>query len=106
MATILGLTWAEAAQEAVDEDTEGEGPFLQRACLVGTWLGDILRDQRDGTVERPSGVSLSPGDLDEAILTFLRISEDAMSEGGMAFEVALTMRQGVFGDFEDCRLDG
>jgi hypothetical protein len=56
-------------------------------------------------VDRPSQASLSPGDLDEAIITLLRVSEDAMSEAGVAFEVALTMRQGVFGNIEDCRLD-
>jgi predicted small secreted protein len=104
VATIFGMIWAQRAQEAAGDDTDGEGPLLQRACLVGAWLGDILRDQRDGQVERESGASLSPGDLDETIITFLQLTEEAMSGGGVAFEAILDMRLGVFGGIEDCRL--
>ena len=67
-------------------------------------MGDILRDQQDGTVERVSGVSLSPGDLDEAIITYLKLTQDAMSTAGVAFEAITDMRLGVFGGIEDCRL--
>ena len=104
VATVFGMLWAERAQEAADEDVDGEGPLLQRACLLGSWLGDIIRDQRDGEVERESGVSLSPGDLDETIQTFLNLSAEAMSTPGVAFEAIADMRLGVFGGFEDCRL--
>ena len=104
MATVFGMLWAERAQAAAGEDLDGEGPLLQRACLVGSWLGDILRDQRDGQVDRESGVSLSPGDLDETILTFLKLTEDAMAGSGVAFEALADMRLGVFGGIEDCRL--
>ena len=104
VATVFGMLWAERAQAAVGDDVDGEGPLLQRACLVGSWLGDILQDQRDGEVERESGVSLSPGDLDETILTFLKLTEDAMAGSGVAFEALADMRLGVFGGIEDCRL--
>jgi len=72
--------------------------------VVGAWLGNVLRDQRDGQVDRPSQLSLSPGDLDETIITFLQLTEEAMSGGGVAFEAVFNMRQGVFGTLEDCRL--
>ncbi len=104
VATVFGMLWAERAQAAAGEDLDGEGPLLQRACLVGSWLGDILRDQRDGDVERESGVQLSPGDLDETIVTFLKLTEDAMAGSGVAFEALADMRLGVFGGIEDCRL--
>lgn len=104
VATVFGMLWAERAQAAAGDDVDGEGPLLQRACLVGSWLGDILQDQRDGEVERESGVSLSPGDLDETILTFLKLTEDAMAGSGVAFEALADMRLGVFGGIEDCRL--
>jgi hypothetical protein len=104
VATLFGMLWAERAQDAAGDDLDGEGALLQRACLVGSWLGDILRDQRDGQVERESGVSLSPGDLDETIITFLKLTEDAMSAPGVAFEAISDMRLGVFGGIEDCRL--
>ena len=48
--------------------------------------------------------SLSPGDLDETIITFLKLTEDAMAEGGVAFEAIGDMRTGVFGGLDDCRL--
>ncbi len=104
VATVFGMLWAERAQAAAGDDLDGEGPLLQRSCLVGSWLGDILRDQRDGQVDRESGVSLSPGDLDETIITFLKLTEDAMAGSGVAFEAIADMRLGVFGGIEDCRL--
>lgn len=104
VATVFGMLWAERAQAAAGDDLDGEGPLLQRSCLVGAWLGDILRDQQDGQVDRESGVQLSPGDLDETIITFLKLTEDAMAEGGVAFEAIGDMRTGVFGGLDDCRL--
>lgn len=104
VATVFGMLWAERAQAAAGDDLSGEGPLLQRSCIVGAWLGDILRDQRDGEIERDSGVSLSPGDLDETIITFLKLTEDAMAGSGVAFEAIADMRLGVFGGLEDCRL--
>jgi hypothetical protein len=102
--TLLGLTWAQAAQDAVGEDTDGEGAFLQRTCVVGAWIGDIIRDQQDGA-DRPSQAQMSPGDLDEAITTLVELADNEMAEGGVAFEAVFDMRQGVFGSLDDCRLD-
>ena len=104
VATVFGMLWAERAQAAAGDELDGEGPLLQRSCLVGAWLGDILRDQRNGEVDRESGVSLSPGDLDETLITFLKLTEDAMAGSGVAFEAIADMRLGVFGGVEDCRL--
>jgi len=104
VATLFGMLWAERAQAAAGDDLDGEGPLLQRSCLVGAWLGDILLDQQDGQVDRESGVQLSPGDLDETIITFLKLTQDAMTEGGVAFEAIGDMRTGVFGGLDDCRL--
>ena len=104
VATVFGMIWAQAAQQAAGEDLDGEGPLLQRACLVGAWLGDILRDQQDDQVDRPSGVALSPGDLDEVIITFLQLTQEAMSGAGIAFESIGSMRQGVFNGLDACSL--
>lgn len=104
VAAVFGMLWAERAQAAAGEDLDGQDQLLQRSCLVGAWLGDILRDQRDGTVDRESGVSLSPGDLDEVIITFLQLTEEAMSGGGVAFEALGDMREGVFGGLDRCDL--
>jgi Putative neutral zinc metallopeptidase len=97
VATVFGLLWAERAQEALGADVDGEDALVQRSCMVGAWLGDILRDQRDGTVDRESGASLSPGDLDETIITFIQLTEQAMDDPGTAFEAVRNMRSGVAG---------
>jgi hypothetical protein len=104
VATLYGMIWAEAAQEEADSDADGEDALRQRTCLVGAWLGDILEDQGDGTVERPSTVSLSPGDLDETIITVLELTEQAMSEPEVAFDAVGSMRDGVNGGAEACDL--
>jgi hypothetical protein len=104
VATIFGMLWSQRAQEAAGDEQDGQGALLQRACLVGAWLGDILDDQADGQADRPSGVSLSPGDLDETIITFLKLTEQAQTGGGVAFESISAMRLGVFGSIDDCRL--
>jgi hypothetical protein len=104
VATVFGMLWAEAAQDAAGAELDGDEALLQRSCLVGAWLGDILRDQRDGQADRPSGVSLSPGDLDETIITFIELTGEAMSEPGTAFEAVTDMRLGVFGGIGECDL--
>lgn len=104
VATVFGIIWAQAAQDAAGDQVDGTSALLQRSCLVGAWLGDILDDQEDQDIERPSGVSLSPGDLDETIITFLRLIEEADTGGGVAFEAVSAMRIGAFGDIDDCRL--
>jgi hypothetical protein len=105
VATVFGMIWAQAAQEAAGDQRDGESALLQRSCLVGSWLGDIIDDQEAGTTEdRPSQVSLSPGDLDETIITFLQLIQEAETGGGVAFEAVSAMRIGVFGDIDDCRL--
>lgn len=104
VATVLGLVWAQAVQDTVDSGFEGDDAFLQRACITGAWLGDILDDQGDGTVDRESQASLSPGDLDEAIITFIQLAEQDMSAGGTAFQAVRSMRAGVYNGLDACRL--
>jgi hypothetical protein len=105
VATVFGMIWAQAAQQAAGDEVDGESALLQRSCLVGSWLGDIIDDQEAGTSDdRPGGISLSPGDLDETIITFLQLTQQAMSGGGVAVEAVSALRIGVFGDIDDCRL--
>jgi hypothetical protein len=105
VATVFGMIWAQAAQEAAGDQVDGQSALLQRSCLVGSWLGDIIDDQEAGTSDqRPDGAELSPGDLDEAIITFLKLIQEAETGGGVAFEAVSAMRIGVFGDIDDCRL--
>jgi hypothetical protein len=64
---VLGLIWSEFAQKAAgaDKGRDEEGQFLQQACLTGGWLASVFLEGGQ-TEERQ--LTLSPGDLDEAIL--------------------------------------
>jgi len=92
----LGLAWAGEAQAAAGETTEGDGPLLQRACLVGAWLGEDLEagDEAD--------LALSAGDLDEAILALSQHGA-VRSTPGLVFEAVASLRLGVTEGLVACR---
>jgi predicted metalloprotease len=59
----MSLSWARAAQEQAHLSTTGDDAELQRVCFTGTWIAEIA----SGT----SSVRLSPGDVDEVLLSVL-----------------------------------
>ena len=83
-AVMLSLAYAAQAQEVVGADLTGREPSLQRACLTGVWLGQLARGD--------ASASLSPGDLDEAIMTFLRLADD--DDPTQAFDLISSLRNG------------
>ncbi len=99
--TELALRWAEALQEAVGEELNGEGPALQRACLVGTWLGDMFEN---GAEVGDDVITMSPFDLDEAIQTF-STSNDLLSNPGLVFELVASLRVGTIDGVDACALN-
>ncbi len=100
--TELALRWAEALQISVGEEIDGEGPALQRACLVGTWLGDMFEN---GAEVGDDVISLSPFDLDESIQTF-STSNDLLANPGLVFELVASLRVGTIDGVDACALDG
>ncbi len=103
---VLGMIWASFAQEQVgaDEGRDETGQLLQQACMSGGWLASAFNE--GGTEDRP--LSLSPGDLDEAILALIDLGGSAGSSGGdegAAFELVASLRQGVVEGFDSCGLD-
>ena len=88
---LISLAYAAQAQQAVGASVTGEEPALQRACLTGVWLGQVARG--DGTF------SLSPGDFDEAIFTFLRLAD--RDDPTQAFDLTASLREGFVASAED-----
>ncbi len=73
---ILVLGWTTRVQQILGEPTRDSSvkAELRATCLAGTWLGAAQRGE-SGTAEDP--ISLSPGDVDEALITVIRTGGSA-----------------------------
>jgi predicted metalloprotease len=102
---LLAQQWSVSAQEqdGLDEDViQSKNGRLQQSCFTGAWAFAVL----NGDAHNAGAVSLSPGDLDEAILAFLAFSDTPDDEGetttGSAFEQAGAFSDGFFFGEEHC----
>lgn len=104
---LLAVGFADLVSAALDLDLVGEGRHLLADCLAGAWSGDILPLNPEPLVppsEAEPRVSLSPGDLDEAIRTMIAIGDVTadLDERGSPFEKVDAFRQGVFFGVDAC----
>jgi predicted metalloprotease len=103
---LIGIAWAEAAQRTLGSTLQGEARELVNDCLAGAWVqtvipvGDRLPEPR---AEGRSAV-VSPGDLDEAILTAIVIGDLGIDDNiiGSSFEKIDAFRSGVIGGLDAC----
>jgi predicted metalloprotease len=96
-ATTLSLAWARSAQQQAGLETTRTTAELQQVCLTGAWVA-ALAAQPD------SQVSLSPGDIDEGLITVLSpLSPEETSEvRGTSFERADAYRTGLLRGLTAC----
>ena len=104
---LIGVGYADLALTALQSRITGEDRSLLDDCLTGMWAGDILPTEENLSREVPDGVSritLSPGDLDEAIRTAIYLGDDSIDtdELGTAFDKVDAFRQGVLYGAEGC----
>jgi predicted metalloprotease len=99
---VLAAEWSAGAQHSMGLPVHGSAGRLLADCLTGTWAGDVARGTRTGT-GRGSGsqLSLSPGDLDQGIATFVGIG-GGHEERGSAFERVAAFRKGFFKGIDGC----
>lgn len=106
VAYLIGLGYAEAVQDGIDTTFGSVEHALLNDCLVGMWSGDILPFNTDPVVpdsETTPRISLSPGDLDEAIRTALLLGDsDGEQEMGAPFDKVDAFRQGVLFGTDGC----
>jgi hypothetical protein len=96
---LLALGWAEEAQRTAGRTTEGDEALLQRACLAGAWMGELLDPPEDAEIV------LSPGDLDEAVVTVVEGRGSAgQAATTPAFEIVASLGGGVVGGMPSCGL--
>lgn len=105
LAVLVAQQWSISAQlqDGLDKDViESKNGRLQQSCFTGAWAFAVL----DGDTHNGGSVSLSPGDLDEAILAFLAFSDTPDEAGetdtGSAFEQAGAFSDGFFFGEEHC----
>lgn len=81
VSTVIGSQYSVAAQVKVTDLPVSPGPNLQADCFTGAWVASsVIQDRGSFDPERnPDGnvFVLSPGDLDEAVIAFLRKGDPA-----------------------------
>lgn len=118
-AYLLGIAWAEHAQNTGGSTLSGEERQLQNDCLTGAWVNTVIPvlDENgnpvidaDGFVELPQprdpdrGASVSAGDLTEAILTAIVVGDPEVNTNvlGSPFEKIDHFRRGTLDGITTC----
>jgi predicted metalloprotease len=98
---LLALAWSDVGQELLGSSLQGVERALANDCLAGAWANDLdpRRLPRPGEAEHRA--TLSPGDLDEAVLAAIEIAGNS-SGTGTAFDKVDAFRAGVLGGIEAC----
>jgi hypothetical protein len=94
---LLGDLFARAAQERRGQPTRTRAGQLTVDCLAGSWTYDMLN-----RADPDQGVTLSPGDLDEAVAALLAFGRGADGAGPAAFERIAAYRKGVLQGLPAC----
>jgi len=110
---LYGIAWAERAQQLQGSDLTGEARALRNDCYVGAWVANITPDAEGNTPRRrdtdgdgqvDTGVTSSPGDLDEAIRMAILVGDTGAADNvvGSGFEKIASFRAGVLGGLDAC----
>jgi predicted metalloprotease len=110
---FYGIAWGELAQREIGSPLQGEARALLNDCFVGAWVSDITPDESgttpraedtDGDGFAESGVTSSPGDLDEAIRMAILVGDEGanIDRVGSPFEKIDSFRTGVLGGLSAC----
>jgi len=85
-------------------DLAGRDRSLQADCMSGAWVRDILERANAGLTD----FTLSPGDLDEGVIAFLRYGDSAEPGAaealGTPFERVDNFRAGLLDGLGACAL--
>ena len=107
-AYLLGIAWAEHAQNTNGSSLTGEERQLENDCLTGAWVRTDIVDLNTGQLPEPRDpgrdARVSDGDLTEAIQTAIVVGDPAVDTDvlGSAFEKIDAFRGGILEGFESC----
>ena len=113
---FYGIAWAEIAQARLDSQLVGEERALLNDCFTGAWVRDITPDDNgrtargqdtDGDGLQDTGISSSPGDLDEAIRMAILEGDNGanVDNVGTPFEKIAALRVGALGGLAACQAE-
>jgi predicted metalloprotease len=94
---LLAAAWSSAAMDARGDSITSDRAHTIADCLTGSWAGDVSQ----GVCARGRGdkaISLSPGDLDEGIATFVSLGDGK----GSAFSRVAAFRKGFMRGADAC----
>ncbi len=100
---LIGEAYSEAVQNALHSTLTGSKRVLLDDCFTGAWVADDVPPLPAGRAA--DDLKLSAGDLDEAIITALKRSDDGAdtNKRGTAFEKIASFRNGVLNGIDACR---
>jgi predicted metalloprotease len=102
---LIANLYSERAQELAGLETGTLDASLQADCFTGVWVGTTATDEINKILPAEAQLSLSPGDLDEAVSAFIQFGDKAsdvqsgQSTGGTAFQHLDAFRAGFFKSF-------
>ncbi len=95
---LIGDLFARTAQDRRGASTQDRAGQLTVDCLAGTWT----HNQLQRTPGQSQGLTLSPGDLDEAVGALLAIGRAGNESGPSAFDRIAAYRNGVLNGLKAC----
>jgi predicted metalloprotease len=96
VAVVIASEWAVAMQQREGVTGDPKARELQQSCFTGSWAGSVARGDHD---PGGRGLTLSAGDLDEAVESFLIFRDQSKitaGTGATAFENVEAFRGGFF----------
>jgi predicted metalloprotease len=96
--SLFAVAFGEAVRKRLGETVGGEAALIGSICLAGAYAGDVFNHRRKG------GITLSPGDLDEAIQALLNFAGKAGifdANGTVGFDRVSAYRKG-FSSIKNC----
>jgi predicted metalloprotease len=97
--SLIAVAFGQAARKRLGQTVNGEQALLGSICLAGGYAGDVFHRRPANNV-----LTLSPGDLDEAIQALLNFAgKDGFfdASGTVGFERVTAFRKG-FADIKSC----
>jgi predicted metalloprotease len=99
---MFSNAYSDAIQTALNSSRAGDTRVLFDDCLTGAWVGFIVPPIPEN---RENQLVLSAGDLDEAVVTAVALSDESTDThvNGTAFQKIDAFRTGVLGGLNVCR---
>jgi predicted metalloprotease len=104
---IIGKLYSQRAEKLAGLPTDSIEAALRADCFTGVWVATTATDEINNILPPEAQLSLSPGDLDEAVSAFIQFGDKAddvesgKTSGGSAFQHLDAFRAGFFKGFNE-----